>query len=140
MIDRKKFADANGLHKGAYILAEAETKTGKTAAPKLILIATGSEVGLAMEAREKLNACRDADARRLDAVLGIFRRATATYKESVLPAKVKARLAIEAGVSLGLGKIRRRIGEGTMFWESTASAPRPRPKMCSAITGLRLRM
>src|SRR5205085_6925220 len=50
IIDRKKFADAKGLHKGAYVLAEAETKTGKAAAPKLILIATCSEMGLAMEA------------------------------------------------------------------------------------------
>ena len=56
LIDRKKFADAKGLHKGAYILAEAEDKKGKAAEPKLILIATGSEVGLAMEAREQLNA------------------------------------------------------------------------------------
>jgi transketolase len=55
LIDRKKFASANGLHKGGYVLAEAENKSGKTVAPKLILIATGSEVGLAMQAREKLN-------------------------------------------------------------------------------------
>src|SRR5690606_12057680 len=55
LIDRKKFADAKGLHKGGYILAEAEDKKGGTVEPKLILIATGSEVGLAMEAREKLN-------------------------------------------------------------------------------------
>ena len=56
LIDRKKFADAKGLHKGAYVLAEAEDKKGAKAEPQLILIATGSEVGLAMEAREKLNA------------------------------------------------------------------------------------
>src|SRR5690606_37353100 len=51
MIDRKKFAKANGLHKGAYVLAEAADKAGKKTTPKLILIATGSEVGLALEAR-----------------------------------------------------------------------------------------
>ena len=86
LIDRKKFADAKGLHKGAYIFAEAEDKEGKAAAPKLILIATGSEVGFAMEAREKLNAERNADARRLDAVLGIFRRAIGrNTKNAVLP-------------------------------------------------------
>ena len=55
LIDRGKFAGAKGLHKGAYILAEAETKSGDAAEPSLILIATGSEVGLAMQAREKLN-------------------------------------------------------------------------------------
>ena len=47
LIDRKKFAKADGLHKGGYILAEAADKSGKKVEPKLILIATGSEVGLA---------------------------------------------------------------------------------------------
>ena len=101
-IDRKKFADAKGLHKGAYVLAEAETKAGKETVPKLIIIATGSEVGLAMEAREKLNADRHANPRRLDAVLGILRRSIAEIRDEVLPPRVTARLAIEAGVLNGL--------------------------------------
>ena len=74
VIDRKKFADAKGLHKGAYVLAEADDKDGNPAEPRLILIATGSEIGLAMEAREKLNAAGTPDPRRLDALLGILRR------------------------------------------------------------------
>jgi transketolase len=104
LIDRKKFADAKGLHKGAYILAEAENKQGKASAPKLILIATGSEVGLAMQAREKLNA--DGIPTRVVSMpcWEFFDKQTPKYKESVLPANIKARLVIEAGVSLGWAK------------------------------------
>ena len=104
LIDRKRFAGAKGLHKGAYILAEAETKKGKKAAPKLIIISTGSEIGLAMEAREKLNA--DGIPTRVVSMpcWEFFDEQSAKYKESVLPANVKARLAIEAGVSLGWAK------------------------------------
>lgn len=109
LIDRKKFADARGLHKGAYILAESETKAGRSTTPKLILIATGSEVGLAMEAREKLNA--EGTPTRVVSMpcWEFFDDQSAKYKESVLPAKVKARLSIEAGVSLGWAKY---VGDG----------------------------
>ena len=101
LIDRKKFADAKGLHKGGYVLAEAEKKSGKAAAPKLILIATGSEVGLAMEAREKLNA--EGTPTRVVSMpcWEFFDAQPQKYKDEVLPPNVKARLAIEAGVSLG---------------------------------------
>ncbi len=104
LIDRKKFASAKGLHKGAYILAEAETKVGKAATPKLILIATGSEVGLAMEARERLG--REGTPTRVVSMpcWEFFDSQSAKYKEEVLPAKITARLAIEAGVSMGWHK------------------------------------
>ncbi|MFN3330031.1 MAG: transketolase, partial [Pyrinomonadaceae bacterium] len=55
LIDRKKYASADGLHKGAYILAEATNSNGEQCAPKVILIATGSEVSLALQAAERLN-------------------------------------------------------------------------------------
>lgn len=104
VIDRKKFADARGLHKGAYVLAEAQTKAGKDTTPKLILIATGSEVGLAMETRERLQA--DGVATRVVSMpcWEFFEKQTAAYKESIFPQKVTARLSIEAGVSLGWAK------------------------------------
>jgi transketolase len=73
LIDRKKFASANGLHKGGYVLAEAENKSGKAVAPKLILIATGSEVGLAIS-RGRNSTRPESRPRGLDAVLGILRR------------------------------------------------------------------
>ncbi len=104
VIDRVKFADAKGLHKGAYVLAEAETKKGESSEPKLIIIATGSEVGLAMEAREKLNAAGTPTRVVSMPCWEFFDAQSAAYKESVLPSKITARLAIEAGVSLGWHK------------------------------------
>jgi len=123
LIDRKKFADAKGLHKGAYILAEAATKTGKPAAPKLILIATGSEVGLAMEACEKLNA--EGTPTRVVSMpcWEFFDEQSDRYKDSVLPAKVKARLSIEAGVSLGWSKYIGNAGDTLAVDRFGASAP-----------------
>ena len=123
LIDRKKFAKADGLHKGAYVLAEAETKTGKAAAPKLILIATGSEVGLAMEARERLNA--DGVPTRVVSMpcWEFFDAQSDKYKESVLPAKVRARLAIEAGVSLGWAKYVGDSGDTLCVDKFGESAP-----------------
>ena len=109
LIDRKKYADAKGLHKGAYVLAEAENTKGKETAPKLILIATGSEVGLAMEAREKLNAAGTPTRVVSMPCWEFFDAQNAKYKESVFPANVKARLAIEAGVSQGWHKY---VGDG----------------------------
>ena len=123
LIDRKKYADARGLHKGAYVLAEAEDRSGKKVSPKLILIATGSEVGLALEAREKMN--KSGTPTRLVSMpcWEFFDAQTAKYKESVLPAKVKARLAIEAGVSLGWAKYVGGNGDTLTVDRFGASAP-----------------
>ena len=104
LIDRKKFADAKGLHKGAYTLAEAETKSGKATTPKLILIATGSEVGLAMQAREQLNAAGIPTRVVSMPCWEFFDEQPQKYRDEVLPPKVTARLAIEAGVSQGWHK------------------------------------
>ena len=123
LIDRNKFADAKGLHKGAYVLAEAENKSGRAANPKLILIATGSEVGLAMQAREKLN--RSGIPTRVVSMpcWEFFDVQSASYKESVLPSRVKARLAIEAGVSLGWAKYVGDAGDTLCVDRFGASAP-----------------
>ncbi|MCA1608801.1 MAG: transketolase [Acidobacteria bacterium] len=123
LIDRKKFADARGLHKGAYVLAEAEDRLGKTATPKLILIATGSEVGLALEAREKLNHSGVPTRVVSMPCWEFFERQSAKYKESVLPANVTARLAIEAGVSLGWHKYIGDLGDTLTVDKFGASAP-----------------
>jgi transketolase len=123
LIDRKKYANARGLHNGAYILAEAETKTGKPAAPKLIIIATGSEVGLAMDAREKLNA--EGTPTRVVSMpcWEFFDAQSAKYKEEVLPAKVTARLVVEAGVSMGWSKYVGDKGDTLCVDRFGASAP-----------------
>ena len=104
VIDRKKFADAKGLHKGAYILAEAANKRDEKCEPQLILIATGSEVDLAMETREKLNASGTPTRVVSMPCWEFFDAQSNKYKESVLPSNIKARLAIEAGVSFGWAK------------------------------------
>ncbi|MCW5962110.1 MAG: transketolase [Pyrinomonadaceae bacterium] len=123
LIDRKKFADAKGLHKGAYILAEAEDKNGGSVDPKLILIATGSEVGLAMQAREKLNAAGTPTRVASMPCWEFFDAQSAKYRESVLPANVKARLAIEAGVSQGWHKYVGDGGDTLTVDKFGASAP-----------------
>ena len=123
VIDRKKYSDARGLHKGAYVLAEAATKTGKPAAPRLIIIATGSEVGLAMEAREKLNA--DGTPTRVVSMpcWEFFDAQPQKYRDEVLPPRVTARLAIEAGVSLGWAKYVGDRGDTLCVDRFGASAP-----------------
>jgi transketolase len=123
LIDRKKFADARGLHKGAYILAEAENKSGEKVAPKLILIATGSEVGLAMQAREQLNAQNIPTRVVSMPCWEFFDEQTPKYKESVLPKNITARLAIEAGVSLGWSKYVCDAGDTLTVDKFGASAP-----------------
>ncbi len=123
LIDRKKFADAKGLHKGAYVLAEAEDKKGGAAEPRLILIATGSEVGLAMEAREKLN--KSGTPTRVVSMpcWEFFDAQSGKYRESVLPSNVTARLAIEAGVSQGWHKYVGDGGDTLTVDKFGASAP-----------------
>jgi transketolase len=123
LIDRRKYANAKGLQKGAYILAEAATALGNAAEPKLVLIATGSEVGLAMEAREKLQAA-DTPTRVVSMPCWeFFDEQPDRYKESVLPSSLRARLAIEAGVSLGWSKYVGDAGDTLTVDRFGASAP-----------------
>jgi len=98
LIDRTKFASAKGTEKGGYILAEASNN-----APQVILIATGSEVGLAVEAREVLESENIAVRVVSMPCTDIFEEQSAEYQSSVLPSNVKT-LAIEAGVSFGWHK------------------------------------
>lgn len=123
VIDRKRFAGAGGLHKGAYVLAEAETKDGKPAKPKLILIASGSEVGLALEAREKLTTAGIPTRVVSMPCQEFFDAQSAKYKESILPSNVRARVAIEAGVSLGWAKYVGDAGDTLTVDRYGASAP-----------------
>ncbi len=123
VIDRKKFADAKGLHKGAYVLADGEGKNGRAAAPRLIIIATGSEVGLAMQAREQLNALGIPTRVVSMPCWEFFEAQPAKYKDEVLPPKVTARLAIEAGVSQGWHKYVGDRGDTLTVDRFGASAP-----------------
>ncbi|TYC99290.1 transketolase [Arthrobacter echini] len=88
------FAAADGVARGGYVLAEA-----KNGSPDVILIGTGSEVQLAVEAREALEA--DGISARVVSMpcLEWFNAQDASYRESVLPRSVRARVSVEAGVS-----------------------------------------
>ncbi|MQA61818.1 MAG: transketolase [Actinophytocola sp.] len=94
-LDRSRYASASGLARGGYVLADSDGE------PEVILIATGSEVHLAVEAYEKLTA----DGVRARVVSlpcwELFDQQPDDYREQVLPPSVTARVAIEKGATLG---------------------------------------
>jgi len=97
ILDQDKYGKATELIKGAYVLSDDKDA-------ELILIATGSEVALAMSAQAKLK--EEGIASRVVSMPSweLFEKQSAAYKESVLPKKLKKRLAIEAGSALGWHK------------------------------------
>jgi transketolase len=118
VMDRTEVAAADGVAKGAYILQEASD--GK---PQVIVIATGSEVPLAVEARKRLEAegtptrvvsmpCRE-----------WFDAQDQAYRSSVLPPAVKARVSVEAGVAMSWHDIVGDAGECVSIEHYGASAP-----------------
>ncbi|MHA1948903.1 MAG: transketolase [Candidatus Thorarchaeota archaeon] len=98
ILDRNKYAPASGVQKGAYVLADL----GKN--PEIILMASGSEVPLIVEVGEKLAA--DGVNVRLVSFPSweLFENQSQGYRDSVLPPKIRKRLAVEAGVSQGWTK------------------------------------
>jgi transketolase len=117
-LDRNRYAPASGVARGAYILADAPDGN-----PEVILIASGSEVSLAVQAHGKLLA--EGIRTRLVSMPSwdIFEHQTQQYRDSVLPPKVKARVAIEQASTIGweryVGQDGRVIGMRTFG----ASAP-----------------
>jgi len=107
--DRTKYGAASGTAKGAYVLADAAS--GK---PEVILIGTGSEVALCVEAYEKLKA-EGVQARVVSMPSQeIFEQQDAAYRESVLPSSVTARVSVEMAATFGweryVGLKGRKIG------------------------------
>jgi transketolase len=96
IVDRTKFAPAAGLAKGAYVLTDAPD-----AKPDVILIASGSEVTLCLTARDKLVA--EGVTTRVVSMPSweLFEEQDATYRDSVLPPSVTARVTVEEGSPLG---------------------------------------
>jgi len=117
-LDRGAFAAADGLRRGAYVLADAAG-----GAPDVILIASGSEVGLIVAARQKL----------LEKKIGVrlvsmpswelFDAQPREYRDSVLPPALAARLAVEAGASQGWHRYAGDRGEVLGVDRFGASAP-----------------
>jgi transketolase len=120
-IDRSKYASADGVRQGGYVLADCD------GTPDVILIATGSEVNLALEAHEKLIA--EGKKSRVVSMPSWFRyeQQSDAYKESVLPAAVTARVAIEMGGEIGWD---RYVGlKGRTITMSTFGASAPIAKL-----------
>ena len=115
-LDRTKYASADGLKKGAYILDGADE-------PEVILIATGSEVSLAVAAHEKLK--ENGVASRVVSMPSWHRYELqdAEYKESVLPKAVKARIAIEMAGEIGWDRYVGLDGKTVTMSTFGASAP-----------------
>jgi transketolase len=102
-LDRRRHAPADGLRRGAYVLSDPPE-----AEPRLILIASGSEVGLIAAARQKLQ--QQGIPVRLVSMASweLFDAQSREYRDSVLPASIRPRLAVEAGVAQGW---RRYVGD-----------------------------
>jgi transketolase len=117
-LDRKKYAPASGLARGAYVLGDASGGN-----PEVILIASGSEVSLAVEAHEKLIA--EGIRSRVVSMPSweLFEHQTQEYQDNVLPPHVTARVAVEEASTFGweryIGRSGRMIGMKTFG----ASAP-----------------
>jgi transketolase len=115
VLDRSKYASADGLRRGGYVLADSNNDGG--ADPELILIATGSDVALAVAAHETL----DAEGVRSRVVslpsFYLFDQQDQAYRDEVLPPAVTARISIEEASTLGwdhyVGPLGTKIGMHT---------------------------
>ena len=117
-LDRTKYAPASGAAKGAYVLADAPGGT-----PDVILIGTGSELSLCVEAAEKLKA--DGINTRVVSMPSweVFERQDQVYKESVFPPRVTARVAVEMASTLGWERYVGLKGQIVGMHSFGASAP-----------------
>ncbi len=117
-VDRSRYASADGLRRGAYVLSDA-----KHAQPELILIASGSEVGLILAAAERLRS--EGVAVRCVSMPSweLFDTQPQSYRDDVLPPRVPARLAVELGVSQGWGRYIGAHGDMLGVERFGASAP-----------------
>lgn len=116
-VDRAEYPSASNLAQGAYVLVDSPRT------PDLILMASGSEVSLAFDAATQLR--QDGVAVRVVSVPSweLFDAQSAEYKEAVLPKDVRARIAIEAGISMGWEKYTGLDGDIIALDHFGASAP-----------------
>ena len=108
---------AEGVARGGYVLADAST-----GGPQLLLLATGSELQIAVEAREQLEA--DGVPTRVVSMPCVewFDQQDAAYRESVLPAAVRARVSVEAGIAMPWQRFTGDAGENVSIEHFGASA------------------
>jgi transketolase len=117
-LDRTKYASAAGVSHGAYVLADTAGKN-----PEIILLASGSEVALAVEAHEKLLA--EGIRSRVVSMVSweVFDHQTQEYRDSVLPPDVTARVAVEQASTLGWERYVGTSGQVIGMKTFGASAP-----------------
>lgn len=116
VLDRSRFADAALAARGGYVLSEPSTT------PAVLLLATGSEVAIAIAAQEQL-AARGISARVVSLPCWEwFAEQSAEYREQVLPSSIKARVSIEAGVGMGWREFVGDAGEIVSLEHFGASA------------------
>ncbi|AMW84230.1 Transketolase [Pseudomonas yamanorum] len=115
-LDRTKYAAASGTSRGAYVLAAADK-------PQVILMATGSEVSLAVEAYEQLKS--EGVAAQVVSMPSweLFEEQDQAYRDSVLPPTVKARLVVEQAGPLGWDRYVGQTGAKVVMNSFGASAP-----------------
>jgi transketolase len=117
-IDRGRYASADQLAKGAYVLADADGND-----PELLLLATGSEVSLALGAHEQL-AAEGVRSRVVSMPSwNLFERQPRNYREAVLPPSVRARVAVEQACALGWDRYVGFAGTTVTMDRFGASAP-----------------
>jgi transketolase len=118
VLDRSVYASADGVAKGAYVLAEAGS--GR---PQVILIATGSEVAIALDARELLE--KEGTPTRVVSMpcREWFEAQEASYQQEVLPPEIRARVSVEAAVPMGWRDFVGDDGECVALDHFGASAP-----------------
>jgi transketolase len=116
VLDQNKYGSAKNASKGAYVLLEEKK-------PDAIIMATGSEVSLALIAAEAL--AKDGVKTQVVSIPSweLFEKQQQSYKDSVLPPKVKARVAVEAGIELGWHKYIGEKGKFIGMSSFGASAP-----------------
>jgi transketolase len=117
-LDRNKYAPASGVARGAYVLADASRGN-----PEVILIASGSELILAVEAHEKLIAEGIRSRVVSMASWDIFEHQTQEYRDRVLPPDVTARVAVEQASTFGWERYVGRSGRVIGMKTFGASAP-----------------
>ncbi|GAB3466173.1 transketolase [Streptomonospora sediminis] len=117
-LDRERYGAAENTAKGGYVLAEAGAGS-----PDALIIATGSEVPIALEARERLE--ESGTPTRVVSMPSVewFRAQPASYRNSVLPPSVQARVSVEAGIALGWHEFIGAAGEPVSLEHFGASAP-----------------
>ena len=119
IIDQDKYANASGLEQGAYILSDCDNE------PQLILMGTGSEVHLLLEAQEKLKAA-SIQARVISfPSWELFEKQSEAYKQKIFPKNIRKRLAVEAGSPIGWSEYVTDEGDVIGITKFGESAPGP---------------